>query len=537
MPRTLAERRTVGDDRAVRRTPLGESRRLLVATLALVSAAAACGGPDGGDDAASSWAREAEAWVTACDDAAASTDGAGSGLYYARDVTVERRDETFEGRLEAAGLDQSLAVTSERHELGPLHLDGSGFLRPESFTWREPGRAPEATLRVWDVGADGVVAVRWYAWAGSPLVVDNPAFDGVRSDVARVADAYVRAWASADVPALRALYAPAATLRDDADGTAATGREAVVALADPRAPPDALLVPAGDVYSADVLAALGASPRAVAVYLSWTFARGDAGDPPRIVLLQRSTAPCPGASAVELVLDDARRVLAERRLRTVSSVRACSSGRPLPTGWWRERGLPAPLSERLTGSVGSPAGPVAIYNGTPELDAFVRWGLDTFAEAGIAPPVVAAVAFDPFAEGCRDVAALTVLRGGSTTITICAEAVDLATGGRGNGPGCSTGCREPPRGRHALLLHELGHAWLIAHTDDATSEAFRALVASPTWSDPATPASERGVEIAAWTLAWGVSGAAAGSSTGRPCVVLAAGYRLLTGAEPVVGCP
>ena len=97
-------------------------------------------------------------------------------------------------------------------------------------------------------------------------------------------------------------------------------------------------------------------------------------------------------------------------------------------------------------------------------------------------------------------------------------------------------------GRMDLLtavMHEIGHAWLVNHTDEETREAFMDHAGVDHWNDKGQPWRERGVEWAAETLAWGLQGEQAASlPLGHPdCAILAEGYRILTGGQPLTTCP
>ena len=86
------------------------------------------------------------------------------------------------------------------------------------------------------------------------------------------------------------------------------------------------------------------------------------------------------------------------------------------------------------------------------------------------------------------------------------------------------------------LLHEMAHAWLAQHLTTATRTAFLEHASLTTWWDAEVRWHERGVEYAAETLAWGLMDRRLRMvRIGDPTVDhLETGYRLLTGAEPIV---
>ena len=89
------------------------------------------------------------------------------------------------------------------------------------------------------------------------------------------------------------------------------------------------------------------------------------------------------------------------------------------------------------------------------------------------------------------------------------------------------------------MLHEVGHAWIRQHTDEATRQAFMERVGTNNWNDHGELWRERGVEWAAETLSWGLKGSGRTSVplASPPCDLLADGFRTLTGAEPLTQCP
>lgn len=334
------------------------------------------------------------------------------------------------------------------------------------------------------------------------------------------------------------MYGAGATLEDSLYRVQVTGREAIVALADPETAAPLRLDRAEDLYPPEVVDPLDPPPDSPAVYVTRDYLRPGSGPAAHLLLLERSVATCPGASAVVLTVDAAGHVIAERRFHALSSVRACASAGDLEPGWWTGRGLPVPIGERVTGRVESGSGSIEIRNGTPELEAFVRWGLGRFAGAGLAPPRVWSITFDPFAPPCSDYSGYTDSSDGFTRIVICADAGDTAPRGPEDGDGCTeASCPNFSWSRRELLVHELGHAWLITHLDRQARDDFTNYVGA-SWDDEAVPAAQRGVELAASTIAWGLTGLSAERAGlgARTCEAAADGFRLLTGVEPLNGC-
>ncbi len=88
----------------------------------------------------------------------------------------------------------------------------------------------------------------------------------------------------------------------------------------------------------------------------------------------------------------------------------------------------------------------------------------------------------------------------------------------------------------ALFLHELAHAWCAHSLSDARRSDFQELRGCPVWRG-AVPWHERGAEQAAEILTWGLIDRPTGVVTihDHGCDALEAGYRALTGAEPLHG--
>lgn len=511
----------------------------VVASVSLVAACAVGDGsdnPDRGEPAGETWAREADAWIEAYDAAAAAPEGIGPlsvAEFYATDVVFNSSVEEFYGRAEATELDRAQAVSLHRHEFGETYLDATGFLRTEDLSWAASARA---TVRTWDVSPDGITGMQGYAWLRHAAATD-PGFVGVRA-ARDLATTYVRAWAEADHGTLRTLYWRGASLVDGVYGVEAAGREAIVALADPSTAAPAALQRAADLHAADILARLSSPPDEPAVYLARRFRDPDVRHPARLVLLQRSTSPCPGASATVLTLDEGL-IIAERRFHALAALRACAPSRDLREGWWSGRGRPIPLSARVTGRLDLPSGPIEIRNGTPELEEFVLWGLARFDEAGLAPPRVRSIAFDPFSPRCAQFDGYAESRGGAAAILVCEDAGGISRPGRGEDPSCpEPDCPNALPTTRELLVHELAHAWLIGHVQGEARARFMAAVGAYSWNGEGAPYTERGVEVAASAIAWGL-GANPRERVGFrvvPCETLADGFRILTGAEPLARC-
>ena len=294
-------------------------RRVLAALTAGLLVAGGCGAVDGSHLVAGpTWAEEAAVWIAAYDAAAGSL-GADDPPrvidFYAADVVFDTLEQEYYGRVAVTEVERSLVASSTRRDFGEIYLDGAGFLRTEALVWGDRGRPPLPTLRAWEVAPEGLVHVEDFAWLETGVVRDNPDFRSARALADALSDEYVRAWAEADHAALRAMYSAGATLLDSLYGVQVTGREAIVALADPETAAPVHLDRVEDLYADEVLAPLDPPPDTPAVYVTRNYLRPEEGHPAELLLLERSATTCPGASAVVLTVDAAGRVTAERRTR------------------------------------------------------------------------------------------------------------------------------------------------------------------------------------------------------------------------------
>ena len=168
----------------------------------------------------------------------------------------------------------------------------------------------------------------------------------------------------------------------------------------------------------------------------------------------------------------------------------------------------------------------------------MTWVLDRFDLAGMPAPAVSTISFDPFDTRCQEVRGYADWAAGTTDVLACFDSVTVTEQSSpdeevtvDSGLGASSGQAQ-------LLLHEVSHAWLVEHVDEATAQTFLRLTGLQSWNDLGDAWSRRGVEYAAETLVWGLLGRRNTrlSLGSPPCTTLAAGFRLLTSAEPLTPC-
>ncbi len=147
----------------------------------------------------------------------------------------------------------------------------------------------------------------------------------------------------------------------------------------------------------------------------------------------------------------------------------------------------------------------------------IDWALDLFREAELALPPIDFVGHDSTTD-CFDRAAAHTQSGGRSRIDICTA---------DTGPVAEV-----------LLLHEIAHAWDRRSLTADTRHAFLAERDLTEWRnhDP-DRWHDRGAEHAAEIIMWGLIDRPMRvvRLTANSCADLIAGYRLLTGKEPLHG--
>ncbi len=331
---------------------------------------------------------------------------------------------------------------------------------------------------------------------------------------------YAAGWSSRDSQRLAALYAPDASFHDPLSGVEVHGRDDIAQL-----PHDEVVrwtaVPVGP----------AASPPAESPALFLDPVRYG-HDPQRAIGIYQVDRDdgCSHRLAVRWEVADGL-IVDERRFVEVESFRRCADD--LAEGWWTGLTPPGPRDQVVTGTVRTPSGQsVAIHNGTPRLEQLLEWGLQRFAAAGLVEPRVDSATFEP-TRRCAGVFGRVSETAGSRHLVLCVYDGDLCT---------AEGCETPALNIRAGMLHELGHAWMLDHTDASTRSRLLALSGRTAWSDDGAVWAERGVEYAAEVLAWGLADEPLRLvQLGEPpCRELMAAFELLTGSRPSPtsgGCP
>jgi hypothetical protein len=324
----------------------------------------------------------------------------------------------------------------------------------------------------------------------------------VQAPIAELADAYLAAWSQPDGN-LADVYTPDAVSRNATTGEEARGIEQI----------------RQDTGGTETLGA-GPHPR---LFLYATARHTE------VISVFQVGGDCPMLEARHWVLSDGR-IMRETRATHLESARRCLSG--LPNGWWIDYEVPRSLQENVTDVVGFAGMTVELVNAEPVHEAFTRWMLQRFIEAGIGAPDVAAIWFPPSPE-CSDYGGLAIESDdryeGRHTAVVCYPANRITSADS------DSGWYEPAI---ATSLHELAHVWLVDNTDEDTQAAFSEMAQFEAWRTPEIW-RDRAVEHAASTIAWGVSGTDDARYPILPapsCEQLQERFVLLTGRPPLTQC-
>lgn len=165
---------------------------------------------------------------------------------------------------------------------------------------------------------------------------------------------------------------------------------------------------------------------------------------------------------------------------------------------------PVPLSADLP-SAGMPA-PVTVVGASESDHAAIGWAVDRFQRGGLElPPVVIEIQTAP--NDCNGYDGLFRSRETPPTVLIC----------------------NPSR---YIVLHELAHAWEHHNLTDDTRQQFMELLGLTAWNDHDSAWKERGVEVLAEIITWGLYDIDLTADLDEKLMKQNA-YSLITGALPV----
>lgn len=177
-----------------------------------------------------------------------------------------------------------------------------------------------------------------------------------------------------------------------------------------------------------------------------------------------------------------------------------------------------------------PESATTIANATPDLIELTHWAFSRFDQAGLERPTVARIDFDPEVPQCVPGAtAWALIRETGNQVLVCLRSEQM----------CETvnGHVFTNAGK-LCLLHELAHIWLEERVRDDVKQSFMDSRGLGAWGDPSLRWHERGAEVAAETLAWGLMDIelAMVRIDRPPCSQLTEGFELLTGVSPLIEC-
>jgi len=354
--------------------------------------------------------------------------------------------------------------------------------------------------QLYAVGDDGVASSRLYTEDLGHL---DPAMRWTDAPVHTFYDRYIEVWSSEDERRLAEVYAGGVEVRDALNERRIFGLDAL----------------GRTMWGATAIEA-GPWPELF---------RYDVGDRHEQIAVFQTGGSCPSLEARRWVFDDGV-IVDETRYAHVPSVRRCQGSSV--EGWWT--GFEESASEEFAVDTVKIGGrQIDLVNAIGQQPDLARWLFERYATGSLDPPDVAAVWFPPsvdcsLAEGIAK--SEDERFDGRHTVTLC-FAADQLSAGWPNLPW-------PTRAVHQGL-HELAHVWMYDHLDELDQRIFLARVGLDTWRDANVFWPERGIEVAAETIAWGLAGNQRAEYLIRPvpdCEELAARYVLLTGQDPLTTC-
>jgi hypothetical protein len=485
---------------------------LIAVGLACVSSCARAGTADGGPDAETPWAQEAVELFDSIAQNLADDSSAAAAPFADRGVLDLRAwgGEVHGGRmLITEALERILSVPPRpvrARSLEYIDLDARVvqlFVGDRQAVVRFDavylgGRLP--WMQLYEVGEDSVASSRLFTedlghiaprdrWTYPP---DHPFYDR-----------YVEVWSSGDPDRLTEVYASSVEVRDALGGESRVGLDAL----------------ADEMRTAPAIES-GPWPERF---------RFDVGDRHEQIAVFQLGGSCPALEARRWVFDDDL-IVDETRYEHVPSVRRCRG--PAGDGWWTD--FEANDSEEfVVQTVERGRRSIDVVNADDRQTELIHWLFGRYAAGALAQPDVAAVWFPPsvdceLSEGISKSADVRFDQG--HTVTLCFDADELSSGWPDR--------QWSPHVAHQGL-HEFAHVWMYDQLDARDQRAFLERVGLASWRDADVFWPERGVEVSAETIAWGLAEPGDAEYLIEPppgCAELAAGYVMLTGREPLTTC-
>ena len=435
--------------------------------------------------------------------------------FYDPDLVLDHRAlgaEPISGRTEALEYlnGRWQPFQDARTPTGPLYLSTDAALTAETVAPVRQGSQIDAAVHttMGPAGADSeTIAVSLASWR-----TGSPAGDERTATVQALAQQYARAWSQGDVELVLALYQPDAVVTDSLAGVTARGAAQIADLANASAAAGGL----GEAV-VDQLPDF----RGPAVYAAGRPLEDALFDTIALLMTVGAEGSCPHRVATVLQLGPDGLIRGEERFHRIDDVQRCQGA--LPPGWWDSAVVPDPVLVERTGSLAVGDLEIEVYNGTPGLEGLITWSFDQFRTHGLGAPMVQRVTFhEKQIDRCEGVAGLIL----GDVVTVCF----------GSAAACvDRDCTAWQTWAKKAVLHELAHAWIDEHLTAEVIEQFLEVTGMPTWASPTHAWGNRGVELAAETIAWAMTDQPSrvnpkvGSHT---CNELARYYELLTGRPP-----
>ena len=413
------------------------------------------------------------------------------GSFYAVDAHVDLTTlgmplaKTREDALKAIGR-AFISFPDRAQDPGDLYVSGTGAV--EAAPIKEPSVDANRLVAIDEFDANGLAA---QTFAKSELSWRDGSSDDPRIlAVHLLARDWATAWSSRSADAVGRLYAPTTVLTDDLMGVRAESGDEVGALA--------TTTGSGSLPEATIDQLPGLSGPAVFVVADTGFDYTAPMQSMVMLVTADGGEGCPGHLAVVLELDEQGRIARETRYHRIDTLSRCvseASAGTSTTRWWDSITIPAAVTKIQTRVLTLNGEDVVMFNSTPALEEVFVWAANRFAEAGLAPPIVTEVAFyDRRLDMCTGINGFTL----GTTLSLCFV--------EGSTIGNSAEYTDWTLAR-STTLHELGHVWMSARgrggpVPPEVTERFTEQAGLPTWADNAHVWQDRGVELAASTIAW-----------------------------------
>ncbi len=479
------------------------THRALGAAITLGLACASCARSNTTSDPGRPWAQEAVELFDSVARALTAPEGYATAGYFSDRGVLDLRAwgaDVYAGQMQIADLGPFSDSTGEVHidiRVGQLFIGA----RQAVVRFDALGTLGEVTWsQLYEIGDDAVSSSRLYT---EDLGRVRPSERWTYPPEHPFSDRYVEVWSSGDPARLAEVYARGVVVHDALGGESRVGFDAL----------------------AEEMEAARAIDRG-----PWPERfRFDVGDRHEQIAVFQLGGSCPALEARRWVLEGGV-IVDETRYVHVPSVRRCEGS--AGDGWWT--GFEAVASDEFaveTLEIGGRS--IELVNARVSQIELIRWLSDRYAAAALDRPDVAAVWFPPsvdceLSEGIATPADDRFELG--HTVTLCFDADELSSAW----PDRRWSSHVAHQG-----LHELAHVWMYDHLGERDERAFLERVRLDSWRDANVFWPERGVEVAAETIAWGLAESAQAEYVIGPrpdCAELTARFVMLTGRHPLTAC-